>query len=49
MFENKYSQVATFTPSAAQLALDRTKSAVVLLEADPNMIDLQSMYDKHFG
>ena len=49
MFENKYSQVATFTPSAAQLALDRSKSAVVLLEADPNMIDLQSMYDKHFG
>lgn len=49
MFENKFDQVATFTPSAAQLALDRTKSAVVLLEADPNMIDLQSMYDKHFG
>ena len=49
MFENKYSEVATFTPSAAQLTLDRTKSAVVLLEADPNMIDLQSMYDKHFG
>ena len=49
MFENTYDQAAAYTPSAAQLALDRTKSAVVLLDADPIMIDLQSMYDKHFG
>lgn len=49
MFENRYPEVASYSPSAAQLALDRSKSAVVLLQADLNTINIRTMYEKHFG
>ena len=49
MLEHKFSEVASFTPSSAQLALDRDRSGIILLDADVNDIDLREIYSKHFG
>lgn len=49
MLENKFSEVASFTPSSAQLALDRDRSGIILLDTDVSDIDLRDMYSKHFG